>query len=152
MFSACSQPGRDYAFRLHPRKNEPDHLFRAGLLFQQYIVDAWAQTDQARLRWIRLNQKKLRSEVYKGLVDAVTTNADANPSDLEKRFILPSSYIGGTRNMFQLLQDSLALAHYFGRPDFFLTMTADPNWPEIKNALLPGQQPSDRPDLMSRVF
>src|ERR1700678_243325 len=31
-------------------------------------------------------------------------------------------------------------------------MTANPNWPEIKEALLPGQTASDRPDLVDRVF
>ena len=31
-------------------------------------------------------------------------------------------------------------------------MTASPNWPEIKEALLPGQSLSDRPDLVDRVF
>ncbi|QRV95937.1 ATP-dependent DNA helicase PIF1 [Ceratobasidium sp. AG-Ba] len=31
-------------------------------------------------------------------------------------------------------------------------MTANPNWPEIQNSLLPGQTASDRPDICVRVF
>ena len=31
-------------------------------------------------------------------------------------------------------------------------MTADPKWDEITQELLPGQQASDRPDLVSCVF
>src|SRR4051794_37365519 len=31
-------------------------------------------------------------------------------------------------------------------------MTANPNWLEITNALLPGQTAADRPDLIARVF
>ena len=31
-------------------------------------------------------------------------------------------------------------------------MTANPNWREIKEALLPGQTANDRPDIVSRVF
>ena len=31
-------------------------------------------------------------------------------------------------------------------------MTCNPNWPEIKNELKPGQKPQDRPDLVARVF
>ena len=141
-----------YAYRLHQRKNESDHLFHAQGLFQRYIVDAWAQTDQARLAWLKHNQDKLRVEIYKGIVDAVAAHADANLADLGQRFILPSSYIGSSRNMFQLYQDSLALARYFSKPDFFLTITANPNWEEIKRELLPGQKPKDRPDLIARVF
>lgn len=143
-----------YAFRLHYRNPliESDHLFRAQSLFQQYICDGWAQTDQERLRWLRNNQDKLRVELYKGLVDASSTDNATNAGQLGSRFILPSSYIGGSRHMFQLYQDSLALARFFGPPDLFLTFTANPNWPEIQEALLPGQTASDRPDLVARVF
>ena len=31
-------------------------------------------------------------------------------------------------------------------------MTANPNWPEIKEALLPGQISADRLDLVDHVF
>ncbi|KAF7812712.1 uncharacterized protein G2W53_033688 [Senna tora] len=31
-------------------------------------------------------------------------------------------------------------------------MTCNPSWDEIRNSLLPGQLPQDRPDLLSRVF
>ena len=141
-----------YAYRLHHRKNESDHLFRAQGLFQRYIVDAWAQTDQARLAWLKHNQDKLRVDIYKGIVDAVAAHADADLGELGQRFILPSSYIGSSRNMFQLYQDSLALARFFSKPDFFLTITANPNWEEITRELLPGQKPKDRPDLIARVF
>ena len=40
----------------------------------------------------------------------------------------------------------------FGRPDLFITMTCNPNWDMIKALLLPGQQPSDRQDVVARVF
>ena len=50
-----------YAYRLHarPPEIESQHLFNARQLFQQWIVDAWATTDQARLRWLRCNQNAL---------------------------------------------------------------------------------------------
>ena len=54
--------------------------------------------------------------------------------------------------MHQLLQDSLALARYFGRPDYFLTVTTNPKWPEITAQLKPGQQPKDRSEIVTRVF
>ena len=54
--------------------------------------------------------------------------------------------------MQQLFQDSMAIARYFKRVDLFLTMTANPNWPEIQQGLFPGQSPADRPDLVARVF
>ncbi|KAK9065053.1 hypothetical protein SSX86_016437 [Deinandra increscens subsp. villosa] len=39
-----------------------------------------------------------------------------------------------------------------GKPDIFLTMTCNPNWPEICDNLKAGQTAQDRPELVSRVF
>ena len=36
--------------------------------------------------------------------------------------------------------------------DLFLIFTVYPQWPEIRDALLSGQSPQDRPDLVARVF
>ena len=46
----------------------------------------------------------------------------------------------------------MAITRYNQHPNIFLTMTANPNWPEIKAALLPHQTVSDCPDLVARVF
>lgn len=54
--------------------------------------------------------------------------------------------------MQQQYQDSMAIARYFRRVDIFLTVTSNPQWPEITRELLPGQTPYDRPDLVARVF
>jgi len=46
----------------------------------------------------------------------------------------------------------MALVRKYGKPDLFITITTNPNWREIRSNLFPGQQPSDRPDLIVRVF
>src|ERR1700730_13497442 len=38
-----------FRFRLFPRVDESDYLFRAGGLFQEFVVDMWAATEQSRL-------------------------------------------------------------------------------------------------------
>ncbi|CAG2215733.1 unnamed protein product [Mytilus edulis] len=70
---------------------------------------------------------------------------------LEKN-ILPSSFTGSSRCMHQLYQDAMSIVRKFGKPDLFITFTCNPNWPEIKNALLGNQTPADRPNLTARVF
>jgi hypothetical protein len=45
-----------FAYRLHICPNEQNHLFKAGRLFQEYIVDSWASAEQYCLRWFRNNQ------------------------------------------------------------------------------------------------
>ncbi|XP_043224655.1 uncharacterized protein LOC122382858 [Amphibalanus amphitrite] len=46
----------------------------------------------------------------------------------------------------------MAIVRAKGKPTLFITITCNPKWPEIANALLPGQKPEDRPDLVARVF
>ena len=142
-----------YAYRLHSRPNEFSTILRAGKLLQQYIVDAWASSDQSRLNWFRMNQLTIRASLYSGLQDA-TASADASLdlNSIGRRTILPSSYIGGARHMHGIFQDSMAIARYFKKIDLFITMTANPNWMEVQRELLPGQNPSDCPDLIARVF
>src|ERR1700690_354184 len=90
-----------------------------------------------------------------------------NLGQIGTRIILPSSHHGSSRQMYQLFQDSMAIARHCHKPDLFLTMTANPNWPEIQDALLEingglndndpnnphkHQTASDRPDIVARVF
>ena len=71
--------------------------------------------------------------MYKGLVDA-TTNADGLENS-GQRIVLPSSHTGSPCAMYQLYQDSMAICRALQKPDIFLTMTANPQWPEIVEAL-----------------
>jgi hypothetical protein len=69
------------------------------------------------------------------------------------RVVLPASHIGGRRYMFQNYHDGLAICRVYGPPDFFVTFTCNPNWPEILESMFePGQKASDRSDIIVRVF
>jgi hypothetical protein len=65
---------------------------------------------------------------------------------------LPSTFIGGPRDMTQRYEDGMAIVLRDGKPDIFLTMTCNPSWTEITSQLLPFQTPQDRPDLLTRIF
>jgi len=141
----------DYAaFHIQQHKDEFSLLLHGGRLFQQYLVDMWAAADQNRLNYLRFNQSEIRATLYQGLTDAIDNNIDLH--DIGQRFVLPSSYTGGPQHMKQCLQDALALARYHKKIDLFITVTCNPNWPEITRELLPGQTAADRPDLCARVF
>jgi len=66
--------------------------------------------------------------------------------------ILPSSFVGRPRYMQNLFQDAMSIVRVFGKPDFFITVTCNPKWPEIQKELREGQSPSDIPDIVSRIF
>jgi hypothetical protein len=46
----------------------------------------------------------------------------------------------------------MAFCKEFGKPTFFITFTANPNWKEVVDSLLPGQSSADRPDIVARFF
>jgi hypothetical protein len=54
--------------------------------------------------------------------------------------------------MVQNYQDAMVICILACCSDAFVTFTCNPQWPEIKRALLPGQQLQDRPDLVTRMF
>lgn len=83
--------------------------------------------------------------------DNLTTD-DINVERLGRRVVLPSSYTGGDRYMQQRYQNAMAINRYLHKPTLFITMTANPGWPEITQELLPGQTALDWPDLVARVF
>ncbi|QRV97710.1 ATP-dependent DNA helicase PIF1 [Ceratobasidium sp. AG-Ba] len=136
-----------------PMPGPNDHfgtMFRGQRLFQQILVDIWANEDQSRLLWFSLNQPTIRADLFRGLVDALHTDDLERGDHVGK--VLPATYYGGARQMAESYQDAMAIARYLGPPQFFVTMTANPNWPELQAELLDGQHATDRPDLAVRVF
>ena len=125
----------------------------------------WVTTENQRLNYQAMNQKALRADSYKNVREATEerireagSRADAIHGDDHQqqtavgRKILASSFSGGVRFMNSKFQDGMAIARKHHKPDFFITMTTNPLWPEIQNELLPGQTPQDRPDLITRVY
>lgn len=138
------------AYILHPRPGEYSLIFHTGRLFQQFTVDLWACADQSNLSFHRGNQDCYRASLGSGVSDALLRDLDLR--QLGKRYILPSSYIGGPRHMQQRFQDAMAIARRYRKVDLFITVTANPKWPEITRELREGQTSYDRPDLVTRVF
>lgn len=136
------------------RQNEDNNILKCRQLYHQYIVDMYAKIESERLRYIRFNQSKLRSEEYIHLRDAINNNVDGNLNinEIGNIFILPSSYIGSPRHMQEYIQDAMTYVRVYGRPDLFITFTCNPQWEEITKLLLPEQKPIDRHDITARVF
>ena len=58
-----------YSYHLFERPTEYSTILRGGKLFQEFLVDAWAATEQNRLTYYKLNQGKLWVELYQELSD-----------------------------------------------------------------------------------
>ncbi|XP_074271087.1 uncharacterized protein LOC141595011 [Silene latifolia] len=126
-------------------------LLRTGRCFQQYVVDMYVKIENTRLDYFRNNQETIRAELYQGILDTVGAG-EHRAANIGKRVILPPTFLGGPRDMKKRYLNSMALVHRFGKPDLFVTMTCNANWPEIKDQLASGEEAQNRPDLVARVF
>eukprot|EP00794_Sanderia_malayensis_P013255 gene13255-biopygen10574 len=131
----------------------------------RYLVDAFTKVEGSDLTYIRTHQKDLIVESYKGLMDHLYRGpehqnllaqahnpATAQHINIGRVIILPSSFTGSQRSMQQNYQDAMTIVRKHGKPDIFLTFTANPSWQEIVENLLPNQKPQDRPDIVTRIF
>jgi hypothetical protein len=122
------------------------------MLSSQAKVDARACIDENRLNYIINNQKNLRMESIQGITDAVSRGCISG-EQMGKTITLPASHTGGRRYMIQNYHDDIAICRVHGPPDFFLTFTCNPNRQEILESLSqPGQTPSERSDIIVRVY
>ena len=133
-----------------------DALNRWGRLFQEYCCMSLAKTEQQKLRFLQHNQKTIRAELYSGLHDAVRAHdqqsGSAGELQVGQKVILPASFTGGPRDQNRRYQDAMAIVRRLGKPSLFITMTCNPQWPEIVRNLPPGHKAENRPDLVARVF
>ncbi len=100
-------------------------------------MDAYAAIEQNHLKYLRLNHKRLRADLYQGLQDAIVAG-DTSAVAIGQRIILPSSFTVGPRHMVQNYQDAMAICRWAGCSDAFVTFTCNPQWLEIRRALLLG--------------
>ncbi|KAI7934467.1 hypothetical protein MJO28_017037 [Puccinia striiformis f. sp. tritici] len=137
-----------FAFLLFQRPNHFSAILASKALLQELIVDMYVCVERSRLQYIRSNQEKLHASKYQQLVSSM----DNGLAVKGKPVILPSSFIGSPRAMQQLYQDAMALCRKYGPPSLFITMTANPNWPEIRNYIPIDGESIDHPTLVVRVF
>ncbi|CAN7045145.1 unnamed protein product, partial [Brassica rapa subsp. trilocularis] len=141
-----------FAFRLHERKNESHSLLHSRRLFQQFVVDAFTTIESNRLRYLKLNQPSLRSDSY----DSIKESENAGKVDMNEQgteFTLPASFVGSPRYMKNCYLDAMAICKHFGFPDFFITFTCNPKWPEITRYVKARKlKAEDRSDIICRIF
>ncbi|OMO57296.1 DNA helicase PIF1, ATP-dependent [Corchorus olitorius] len=142
-----------YSYQLQQRASNGETLLRGGRLFQQFCVDAFSAVQEGELHWLDNHQKEIMADMYTNVKDLMR-RCDVDASGAGKRIVLPASFTGGPRYLYQKYQDAMAICRAYGYPDLFITFTCNGNWPELKEAMefLLGLRPEDRPDLVTRMF
>ncbi|XP_035843964.1 uncharacterized protein LOC118490432 [Helianthus annuus] len=137
-----------FAYRIQDRDNKFSLILNARRLFQQFLVNAYTMIESERL----FQQTKLRSESFNSL-KKVQEGGQSDFSHTGKPVILPSSFTGGSRYMMQNYLDAMALCRTYGYPDFSITITCNPKWPEMVRFIGDSSiKPEDRPDILCRLF
>ncbi|KAJ8868711.1 hypothetical protein PR048_030250 [Dryococelus australis] len=142
--------GQQHTFIVGELRNSHNFsiLHHSGKLFQQYVVDCYCKAEAIRLWYIGDNQANFRAEEYQGLLDHLEHQAADVHARVGKLVILPSSFYGSDRQIYQCYQDSIAIMRQFGKPDLFITFTCNPKWPEILLTLQGQQISCHRSDLV----
>ena len=76
-----------FSFRIQQRKNEFTTILLGKKLFQQFLVDSYTMIEAQWLSFVRNNQKNLRADMYKGLMEAIL-RGETNPSLQGKRAVV----------------------------------------------------------------
>jgi hypothetical protein len=79
---------------------------------------------------------------------------DTRTKMVGKRIYHPSSHTRSPKYM-TYLQDAMAICHWIGYPNLFVTFTCNSKWPEIQymiDELNKKQRPADRAEVIVRVF
>jgi hypothetical protein len=112
-----------------------DDRFRSlGRLMNEYLVDMFSRMEDERLQYRR-----------QGLIHRAGGEKYIN-------YHLGPDWIGSRAWASEQVADSLALCREYGRPSLFITVTTNPNWPEIRERLYPGQNASDQLGVVARAF
>ncbi|XP_021759200.1 uncharacterized protein LOC110724112 [Chenopodium quinoa] len=111
----------------------------------------YVKIENTRLDYFRNNQEGKRAELYQGILDSLHSG-ETVASDVGRRVILPPTFIGGPRDKKRRYLNAMALVQRYRKPDLFVTITCNANWPGIKVELLLGETAQDRPDLVARIF
>ena len=137
-------------YHMMMRCDHQNYIFLAEDLLQQLYVDEYERAEFARLRWHRLNQRKLKAEKYGRLFRLRSLGVGSG--NMGQDIILPATSTGSDRWYSKQYRNAMALVRVLGKPTLFLTCTLDTGCTEVKTYLRDGQQCYDRPDLLNRVF
>ncbi len=118
------------------RRDEFSTVLSGGRLLQHYLEDQFCKMEAERLSYLVHNQQSLHAENYTALRELLGDSGGPNDESEAVRsgrlVVLPSTFICVERYMRQKMHDNIATSNKIGHPDIFLTMTCNPNWPEIR--------------------
>jgi hypothetical protein len=141
----------EYGRFLLMHRDTPTHVQRCQRLSLEFYCDLFAQVEARNIAFHRqaVQQAKYMKASARAIIDQVradNAHVDGTP------VVLPSSFPNSPRYYHNLYLDAVALPRRFGKPDLFITMTANPAWREISESIPVGSHWTHHQDVVARVF
>jgi hypothetical protein len=122
----CVSVHDNYCYKFQMRLRIFNTILYSKHLFQQFAIDTYIKIESSRLDYIHNHQKEIRADLYQELVDSLHIG-EGRAKAIGKWIVMPSSFIGGPRDMRRRYMDAMALVRRFGKPNIFLTMICNLN-------------------------
>lgn len=111
---------------------------------QEWSCSMFSRFEENKLTYAETSMMQQRLSSYKSIRNSL---AGERPGVL-----LPATFHGSPVKRRKDTEDALAVVNRKGKPHLLITVTCNPDWPEIVENLKPHQAATDRPDLCCRVF
>ena len=142
-------PGYFYTYCIQVRRCDNNLFMKKHRLMQQYTNDRLAENEGSRLNWAIHYQGPIGAKKFKGLINALEAG-DAHRAGCT---IVPTATVCGSPRFYnEPQQNKICNFHQYGKPDYFLTFTTSPTWPEVRCLLNDGDGVQDRSDVCAWVF
>lgn len=148
-------PPRINAIDADPRPSHAElqdhncHWTSTNRLYNEYLVDMYSRMVDERVSFWKKDEVQGRIASYREYDNAIQSSMDT--TDIGRQY-LPAGVNGSKRKSKMQVNNAMHLVDVYGKADYFVTLTTNPNWPEIQRHLLQNQTAFDRPDIVNRVF
>lgn len=117
-----------------------------------YTIDMACRMEDERLEYIVRSLGTAQERQRSHQVTELNGDDLGDNEGEQYQSALPSSFIGSRAHRAEHVADALALAKRYGPPQGMITLTTNPEWPEIVEMLTPGQTATSIPQVTARVF
>ena len=121
----------EWARFLMMRKPQASLIHLCGKLSLEFWCDVWSTIECKSLDYVASAnvQSQMRSSRYRTLIDQLHVDGSSSLHHVGVPILMPPSFVGSPRWYQSLYLDALALPAAFHRPDLFITVTFNPDWP-----------------------
>jgi hypothetical protein len=136
------------------RRDEASLILACGKLSLEFFCDVWSCIECRNLDYLSRGtvQSQFRASRYCTLMDQIRADGNQSLHMTGSPVLLPAAFPGSPRWYHALYHDALALPAAFHLPDLFVTVTFNPEWPEMARLMPRNSSIHDHPDVVARVF